>query len=178
MTSVSVNALVGKLNPSVHAALEQAAWSCRQMTHYDIELEHLFLKLVEDTEGDLPRILHHFDVNAGRVVNDITAATERLKRGNTRDTPGISPRIPDLFQAAWLHSSIDQSGTTIRSGNLLYALLSDSEFYSVAGELSRELKRIDTDELDKKFQAIRTRQEVPGDHAGFEGGDVGRARGR
>ncbi|MCB9897644.1 MAG: type VI secretion system ATPase TssH [Planctomycetes bacterium] len=154
MVAVSLNSLVQKLDPVVHAALEQAAWLCRSMTHYDVEIEHLLLKLLEEDDTDLQRILRHFDVDGSRLATDLTASLESLKRGNTRDTPGISPRLPDLFEAAWLHASLSHELQRIRSGNVLFALLSHHELTRIAEGISREFRRIDTEALDDAYEKI------------------------
>ena len=150
----SLNLLVERLTPNLRYALEQAAWRCRSMTHYDVELEHLLLELSADESADCARILRHFDVDPGRLASDLTVALERLRRGNTRDTPGISPKIGELLSAAWMHSSLELGGRELRSGSVLYALLAGAETNLLANRISKELKRIDTDALAGRFAAL------------------------
>ena len=45
--SVSLKSLIGKLNDTCRSALEAAAGLCLTRTHYDVDIEHLFLKLSE-----------------------------------------------------------------------------------------------------------------------------------
>ncbi|MHC4959426.1 MAG: type VI secretion system ATPase TssH, partial [Planctomycetota bacterium] len=173
MVNVSLNALVGKLTPTVHDALEQSAWLCRSMTHFDIELEHLFLKLIESEDNDIAKILAGFGADPSRVVQELTNASEKLRRGNTRDTPGISPRIPELFEKAWLFGSVEQGAGGIRSGHLLYTLLADSDFYSLARSMSREWAKIDTEVLADNFaklvESSSEAREAPSAAAGAPG---------
>ena len=48
--SVSLKSMIGKLNDTCRGALEAAAGLCLTRTHYDVDIEHLFLKLCE-TQG-------------------------------------------------------------------------------------------------------------------------------
>ncbi len=59
----NLKGLIGKLNDSTRSALEAAAGFCLTRTHYDIEIEHFLMKLLEVTDSDLQHILKHFAVN-------------------------------------------------------------------------------------------------------------------
>lgn len=154
MVQASLNSLVTRLDSSLRDALEQAAWLCRSMTHYDIEIEHLLLKVLEADNNDCSKIFRHFGVDTSRLIADLQAAADRLQRGNTRDTPGISENLPDLFQAAWTWGSLEQGHSAIRTGSLLYALRTERKFHEMAVRISKEFKRIDPDVLDSDFEAI------------------------
>jgi len=51
--SVDLRSLIGKLNDTTRSALEGAAGLCLSRTHYDVEVEHYLLKLLESTDADL-----------------------------------------------------------------------------------------------------------------------------
>ncbi|MEI6415303.1 MAG: Clp protease N-terminal domain-containing protein [Pseudomonadota bacterium] len=131
MTS-NLKSLIGKINPVCRVALEGAAGQCLSRTHYEVDLEHLLLKLLEADNTDLQRLLRHFGINSSHLQRDLTTALDSFKTGNTR-TPVLSPRIPKLLELAWLHASLDFNLPQVRSGHLVLALLSDS-----ATHLSRE----------------------------------------
>ena len=44
--NVSLKSLIGKLNDTCRGALEAAAGLCLTRTHYDVDVEHLLLKLM------------------------------------------------------------------------------------------------------------------------------------
>ena len=46
--NVNLKSLIGKLNDTCRSALEGAAGLCLSRTHYDVEIEHLLLKLRGD----------------------------------------------------------------------------------------------------------------------------------
>ena len=48
---LNLKALIGKLDHSARSALEGAAGLCLSRTHYDIEIEHYLLKLLDSTGG-------------------------------------------------------------------------------------------------------------------------------
>jgi type VI secretion system protein VasG len=58
--SVNLKSLIGKLNDATRNGLEAAAGLCVSRTNYNIEVEHYLLKLLDQTEDDLARILRHF----------------------------------------------------------------------------------------------------------------------
>ena len=74
--------------------------------NYDVEIEHLLAKLLEQNDTDLHKICNHYEVNIDRLSKDVQTALGSLKTGNTR-TPAMSERIPRWLQDAWLLASVD-----------------------------------------------------------------------
>src|ERR671931_1333356 len=151
--SVSLKSLISKLNDPCRSALEAAAGLCLTRTHYDVDIEHLFLKLTEVQDTDLQRILRHYDVDQARLARDLTRALDRLKTGNTR-TPALSPRIPRLISEAWTIASIDFNAARVRSGHLLLALLGNEDLARLARESSREFEKLSPEELHKHLSDL------------------------
>ena len=117
---VNLKSLVGKLGRTSHRALESAAGVCVTRTHYNVELEHWFLKLNEEPNGDFAHIFRQFGVNPDHVARGLTNVLDRLKTGNSRN-PAMSPILIDLIKQAWLTSTVDLGLGRIRSGALLLA---------------------------------------------------------
>lgn len=122
--SGGVRQLVERLNATCRHALEEAAALCVSQTHYNIEVEHLLLKLLQAPGTDIARILRHFDIDSAAAQTEITDAMRAFKRGNSR-TPALSPHVPQLLKAAWLEASVGRGDQQVRSGILLLALLED-----------------------------------------------------
>ena len=99
MITVDLRALVGKLNDACRRALEGAAGLCLSKTHYEVEIEHYLLKLLEQSDGDVAALLRHYEVNHARVTQELMRALDRLKTGNSR-APALSPRLPRLLLLA------------------------------------------------------------------------------
>ena len=67
MPGISAKSLIGKLNATCRRGLEAAAGLCLSRTNYNVEIEHWLLKLLETPDTDLPRVLRHYDIDAGQV---------------------------------------------------------------------------------------------------------------
>ncbi|HLA94752.1 MAG TPA: Clp protease N-terminal domain-containing protein, partial [Pyrinomonadaceae bacterium] len=104
--NVNLKSLVGRMNDVTRNALEGAAGLCLSRTNYDVEIEHILVKLLEQDDTDLHKIASHYEVNIDRLNKDVSTALDRLKSGNSR-TPGLSDRIPRWIQDAWLLASVD-----------------------------------------------------------------------
>jgi type VI secretion system protein VasG len=141
------------LNETCQSALQGAAGLCLSRTNYDIELEHLLVKLLEVSDTDLTKILRQYELNPSRLSKDITVAMEKLKTGNTR-TPGIAREISDLIQNAWLLASVEFGEAKIRSGHLLLALLTNETLARLAREITKDFAKINVDELKENFAAL------------------------
>jgi len=147
---VNLKSLIAKLNDTCRSALEGAAGLCLSRTHYDVDIEHLLLKLIEMPDIDLARILRQYEIDASRLSRDLTRALDRFKTGNAR-TPALSPRIPKLIGAAWTVASIDFGVNRVRSGHLLLALLEDEDLSRLARESAAELAGISPEDLRRRF---------------------------
>ena len=149
----NLKSLIGRLNETSRRALESAAGLCLAKTNYEVEIEHVLLKLLEVPNTDLQRICAHFGVDTSRLGRDLTATVDRFKTGNAR-TPAFSPRLPQLLSEAWLVASIDLAAPKIRSGHLLLALLANPELGEMARQSSRELVLIKPEGLRDQFAKI------------------------
>ncbi len=151
--SVDLKALIGKLNEPTRGALEAAAGLCLARTHYDIEVEHYLLKLLEAAEDDCPRILKAFSVDKSRLAAELTRSLDRLKSGNAR-TPALSPSLLRMFSEAWVLGSVNFGTAQIRSGFTLLALVSVPELARLIHDVSKESLKIEAESLRKDFFAI------------------------
>ena len=151
--NVTLKALVAKLNDTCRVALEGAAGLCLTRTHYDVDVEHFLLKLSEPTDGDVSRIIKHYGVDVSKLSAGLTRALDRLKTGNAR-TPTLAPRITRWLSEAWTLASIELGASSLRSGHLLLALLSEPDLARVAKEASPELAKISVEDLSKRFTEL------------------------
>ncbi len=122
MITVDIKTLLNRLNPFCTRALEGAAGLCVSRTHYEVTVEHLLSKLLEEPQSDLPLIFRQFDLDVGRVKKSLDQTIEEFRTGNA-SKPVFSPLLLEWFQDAWLISSVDLEENRIRSGALLLAFL-------------------------------------------------------
>ena len=151
--SVNLKSLIGRLNDTCRQALEGAAGLCLSRTNYDVEVEHLLLKLLEAPDTDLAKILRRFEIDASRFAKDVTRALDRLKTGNAR-TPALSPRLPRLIEKAWVVASIEYGASKVRSGHLVLVLLTDDDLTRLTREISKDLAGISVEQLTKTFADV------------------------
>ena len=142
----NLKSLIGKLNTYCRNALESAAGLCLSQTHYEVDIEHFFIKLLGIANTDIQKILRHFEINEASLVSDLTRTMEEFKTGNAR-TPALSPRIPGMIQEAWLLASVDFQSPSIRSGHILLALMSNDEMARMLFESSESFKKISVETL-------------------------------
>jgi hypothetical protein len=147
---VDLRRLVAKLNETTRSALESAAALCLSRTHYDIEIEHYLLKLMETSSGDVPLILKHFQINVSRLYGELSAALDRFKTGNAR-TPSFSPSLVHLLRESWALGSLNLGAERIRSGFTLLALAGDEDLRRLA---PAELQRLDAITLERDFTLV------------------------
>ncbi|MET0645146.1 MAG: type VI secretion system ATPase TssH [Pyrinomonadaceae bacterium] len=148
-----MQSLVGRLDPTCLSALDAAANLCATRTNYDVEVEHLLLKLLEAPNTDIEHILRHYEVNHGRVMNDVTRALDRLKTGNSR-VPAISTHLQKLLSEAWLLASLTYGGQKIRSGHLLFALVASDSLARIARDISRGFNDVSPESLRRKLPEL------------------------
>lgn len=151
--NVNLKSLVGRLNDVSRNALEGAAGLCLSRTNYDVEVEHILGKLLEQDDTDLHKIATHYEINIDRLNKDVSSALDRLKTGNSR-TPGLSDRIPEWMQDAWLLASVDFGAARVRSGHLILALLASNGLSRIARDISKEFDHISLEDLQKKLPEI------------------------
>ena len=150
---VDLRSLIGKLNPETRNAVESAAGLCLSRTHYNVEMEHFLLKLLDQTDTDVSTILRHYEVNRSRLAEQLTDSLDRLKTGNAR-TPALSPQLVQAMTDAWTLGSVDYQGGRIRSGFVILAMLLSGDLRRELTDSAREMERIEAEDLRKNFHSI------------------------
>src|ERR1035438_8765455 len=98
--NVKLKSLIEKLNPSARNALEAAAGLCVSRTHYDVEVEHYLMKLLDVSGGDFEKIRKRFGIDDAHLLADLAKSLDALKSGNAR-TPAFSPTVLKMLSEAW-----------------------------------------------------------------------------
>ncbi len=151
--TVNMKSLIAKMNDTTRAAMDAAAGWCLSRTHYDIEIEHFLMKLLDRQDSDLLHILKHFGVDVARFTSELNRSLDKLKKGNA-NRPSISPNMVKLMSAGWSIGSLDFGAPQLRSGFVVIALVGDEELARVARDLSPELQMVQPATLLRNFAAI------------------------
>jgi type VI secretion system protein VasG len=163
--TVNLRALIGKLNHATRGAVESAAGLCLSRTHYDVEVEHFLVKLLDNKDSDAAIILKHFGVDRSKLASDLARALDRLKSGNAR-TPALSPHLTRLLTEAWTVGSLDFGAAQVRTGHCILALVAVDDLSRLAREVSRELEKISPEALRKDLPALEELSLEQGARAG------------
>ncbi len=153
MAAIDLKSLVGRLNDVCRRGLEGAAGMTLSRSHYNVEIEHVLLGLVDRADSDISAILRHYEADAARLMADLNRALDRMKTGNAR-APALSPEIVELVKQAWLLASLEQGATRVRSGHLLWALLADEALARHARDASGQFARISPELLRRDYLTI------------------------
>jgi type VI secretion system protein VasG len=146
MVAIDLKSLVGRLGALGRRQLEAAAGLTLSRSHYNVEIEHLLLKLVEAQGSDVAVILRKQGVDPGRVTAEITRALDKLRTGNAR-APALSPDIVTWLREAWLLASLEAGTGKLRSGHMLAALLADETLSRTVRDSAPSLAAIPADAL-------------------------------
>lgn len=153
MVTIDLQSMIGWLNPLSRQSLESSVGLTMSRTHFNVEIEHWLMRLIEDGDSDVNVILRHYDLDRERVLGDLNRVLDRLKTGNSRP-PALSPNIVKLMREGWLLASLQYGERQVRSGHLLVALLADDTLAPMARDASRQFDAIPADSLRKDFAAI------------------------
>ena len=146
MITIDLKSLVGKLNEPTRNALEGAAGLCLSRTHYNVEIEHWLLKLLEIPDSDLLALLDKYEIDYGKLTRDLNKELDIIKTGNTR-APALSPSIVDLAKNAWMLASVEYGHPQATSAHVLAALMLDDNLRRSTEAASGELKKIQPESL-------------------------------
>jgi len=120
--SVNLKSLIGRLTSTSRRALEGAAGLAVSQTHYEVEMEHWLGKLADVPDGDIPRILRHYDVQPDAFLRDVARGLSSFKTGSG-SRPNLTQSIEEIARDGWLYASIDFGAAKVRSGALFLAVL-------------------------------------------------------
>jgi type VI secretion system protein VasG len=151
--SVDLQALFGKLNSQTRSLIENAAGMCQSRTHYDVEIEHYLMKLLDSTDNDAALILKHYGLDRARIAADVTRNLDRLKSGNGR-MPSLSPLLVKMLVQAWTVGSVEYSAPEVRTGHTVLALITNEDLRRVLFEISREFTKLTPDKLRLEFAVV------------------------
>lgn len=144
---INLKTLISKLNDTTRAAATRAASICVGLGQYEVDVEHLFLGLIEQPGSDLAAISRSCDISLTGLESDLRREVARFATGSAR-TPVFSRHLPLLFEHAWLIASLGSGQPNrIRSAHLLLALLTEPSLAQLAQRASPLFARFPLDRL-------------------------------
>ncbi|UMR30413.1 type VI secretion system ATPase TssH [Massilia sp. MB5] len=145
--SINLKTLIGKLNGVTREAATRAANICMGLGQYEVEVEHLFLALLEQEQCDFVLVARKCGISLTALDADLRREIAGFRNGSGR-TPVFSRHLPLLLEQAWLIASLAlPQPDQIRSGHLLLALLTEPELAQLAQRSSSLFARFPVHEL-------------------------------
>src|SRR5580704_15750930 len=146
--SVNLKSLIGKLNDTMRGALEGAAGLCLSRTHYNVEIEHFLMKLLDASGADFALIARHFGIDKSRLAAELNRSIDKLKSGSARN-PAISESVIKMLKEGWMAGSLEFNDDTVRTGYCILALASVEELTKIVNDASKEFQKINAESLKK-----------------------------
>ena len=153
MINVSLQNLIQRLNATSRNTLEAAAGLCLSRAHYEVEIEHFMLKLADNTDNDLLRILRHFHIDASRFTTDLSRSLNWLKAGN-QGTPHLSDALVKILVDGWSFGSIDFLAPQVRSGFAVLAAAQNEEISRMLTKICPDWRQLNAEALHLEFEEI------------------------
>jgi type VI secretion system protein VasG len=151
---INLKTLISKLNDTTRSAATRAASLCVGLGQYEVEIEHLFLALLEQPQCDVAVAARACGISVTALEADLRREVDAFTRGSAR-TPVFSRHLPVLLEHAWLIASLHVSGAQpIRSGHLLLALLTEPALAQLAQRSSRLYADFPLDRLKHDFDRL------------------------
>lgn len=124
--------LLRRLNPYCAKALEAAATLCQTRAHNEITVEHWLLKLLELGEGDITVLARRYEWDMDALWQSLLTHLDALPR-SVHSRPQLSQDLQSLMKAGWLAASLQDDNQSIRSVNLLEALMAQPRLLRCEG---------------------------------------------
>ena len=153
MPAVDLKLLVDRLDDMCRRTLENAAGHTLSRTHYNVEIEHWLLQLLDTPRCDIVSILQHLGIRSGRLREELNAAMDRMASGNGR-APGLSPELVETIKDAWLFASVEAGDTRLRSGQVLLTALTHETIGARLRGVAPQLRGIVPETLRRDFAAL------------------------
>jgi type VI secretion system protein VasG len=118
--NINFKQLVKKLNSYSSSALEGAAGLCMSEGHYDITLNHFFIKLLAHQQAEIHLLLSAQNINSELLKINLQRELTEFAKGNS-GKPIFAQNIFEILEQAWLIASVNFNREHISSGALLLA---------------------------------------------------------
>lgn len=149
-----------KMTRKSQEAMQSAAQLAESLKNTQVEPEHLYLELLKQRDGLVPRIFEKLQVSSGGLKEDLQMKLKRMAQwGGDAGQLVASPRLQKIFAAAE-QTAKDFGDSYVSTEHFLLALLysSDADLQSLNKKLN-----IKFDNLKKVIAELRGNQKVTDD---------------
>ena len=153
MADISLEAVTGKLNRIGYETFFKALRQAKGAGNRHLEFAHWLAHILQSERSDIALTTDHFKLDRGRLMTDVIAAVDGLRKNET-EMPAISNTVIDLLDRGWHYATLFFGETQIRSGHLLVGALKSREFSRAFTDISREFAKISVDVLTSEYRRI------------------------
>ncbi|MDR3434560.1 MAG: type VI secretion system ATPase TssH [Rouxiella aceris] len=155
--------LFSRLGDFAYQSVVKATRLCGTFRHEYVELEHLLKTWVDRSQGDVPLLCAHYDINLPR-LNDQLDKILSCMPGRSSAVQDLSARLELAIERGLLMSQVADGASMVRTAHILLGILQDSELQRWLYRLSSEFKKIPVPQVFAEFADIvgnsREQQEI------------------
>ncbi|WP_174875907.1 type VI secretion system ATPase TssH [Vogesella oryzae] len=152
--SVPLKSLIERLTPAARRCVEQAASRALARTHFEIEIEHVLLTLLDENDNAAIAALQAGGVDIPVLQQALERALDGFRSGNSRN-PVLSAWLPKWLEKAWLLASAEFGQDSVSTLDLLLALLRDESLRPAVQSGCPTLLQLDAGRLLPAYAALR-----------------------
>lgn len=168
--NISRQTLFGKLNTTLFRSIETATTFCKLRGNPYVELVHWLHQLVQENDGDVIRVLRHYEADIAKIEQDISRNLLLLSSGAS-SISDFSHHIDLAIERAWVYATLSFKDYKIRGAWLFAALVLTPELRHVLTGISGEFSKIPQKDLAESLPEIIKQspesQDCPYDDAGY-----------
>jgi type VI secretion system protein VasG len=153
MTEISRVALFGKLNKVGYQAIEGATVFCKMRGNPYVEIVHWLAQLIQVDNGDVQKIIQHYDFDPAKLSADMTRALDALPRGAS-SISDLSTHLQDAMERAWVYGSLLYDSSQVRTGYLILGMLKTPALRAILVNISGEFAKVGADDLADQFGTV------------------------
>lgn len=147
----TLKTIIEKLNDFNVNALEKGIAFSSSRRHYEVAIEHILIKILEEGEGDFVIMARHFELDQDALWQIALDNLVRQSAGN-QGKPGFSMLLFKWLEQALLANELHYKHEKIRSIALLDALIELSP--QLPGDFAKILDVISVHALRSKFETL------------------------
>ena len=175
MDGKTLRALLDKLNTECGLMMEAAAGFTVSRGHYQITIEHLLIKILEDDRRfQLDAVLEYFNVDLDQLWQSLIDSVNSLRAGH-QGKPGLSESLFQVLEKACVINAVHYQRDMIDTVSILEAVIELYPTFSTYAAY-RALDRVSLDELRAhRFEITQASSEGSPSRAGSTANAVARS---
>ncbi|WP_020409564.1 type VI secretion system ATPase TssH [Hahella ganghwensis] len=154
MIELNLRQLISPTTTVVRKALEDGLRLAQQERHSALEVEHVLLKILEQSDSDLDRTFEQLGVDLGRVSKDLAQAVGHFHRDNPRDMVPFAPSLVDALKVGWLIASVEMGVNFISSAHLFAAIMAHDTMRTQLMHSVKSLKDVPLEKIPTVVKAV------------------------